>query len=219
MGRRRTKWTCWAYMLFSLLALGCAHSPDRFHPDYASHRVTIQRVLVLPPEIQLLTQIDTNRPVSQARHNEDVSRRTQSTLAQALAASALDVCFADPRTLRTKEMESLQALYRNVNRAIQLHAYGPQLFDDKSRNFDYAVGSVAPLLDRMQADALMLTMGRQTVSRSSARTWVSVAVVEPSGRIIWYGLQGRQTSENQLDQHTVLGISMKVIQPFLQGST
>lgn len=201
----------------SLLISGCAVSPDRYHPDYAAHRAVMRRILILPPEIDLFESMPGGHFVRQETQSRDAGLKAQNTLVQALSAHAFDVRIADQHLLRSDDVIQLRALYRNVNRAIQLHAYGPQLYPGRSRQIDYSVGSVSDLLESGNADALLLITGRQIASGHSPGTWISAAVVEPTGKIIWYGVQGTKGPGTVNDRQTVIDLTGVVIQPFLGG--
>lgn len=217
MHRIAPKTGCFVSIALSFISLSCSFSPNRYHPDYATHRAAISRVLMLPPEINFFVEMPKDKPVWQDNESLSIGAKTQMELAKALTAKTFDVRIADEPLLQSNKTIHLRALYRNVNRAIQLHTYGPQIFAGKSEQFDYGVGSVAGLLDTVDADALMLIMGQLTVSHQKARTWVSIAVVERSGMIIWYGMQGSKVLTANLDGEAVVRLAQLVLQPFLEG--
>lgn len=202
----------------ALLLMGCSHSPDRYHPDYNAHRPAIARLLIMPPEIDLFTTLPDGKLIRQETQSQGAGLRTQETLSEALSAHRLEVRIANAQVLQSERKIGMRALYRNVNRAIQLHAYGPQVFPQKSKQFDYGVGSVSGLLDIGKADAVMLVMGQQKVSRQNVRTWMSAAVIDPSGQVIWYGARGSQSNDGQLSQQKLCDLAKMVVQPFVEGS-
>lgn len=202
----------------ALLLVGCSHSPDRYHPDYDAHRAAIARLLVMPPEIDLFTTLPDGKLIRQETQSQGVCLRTQNALTDVLSAHRLDVRIATAQVLQSERKTGMRALYRNVSRAIQLHTYGPQVFHQKSERFDYGVGSVAELLDIGKADALMLLMGQQTVSHQNVKTWISVAVIEPSGQVIWYGARGSQSNDGQLSPQKLCDLVQMVVQPFVEES-
>jgi hypothetical protein len=111
---------------------GCSHSPDRYHPNYNAHRPAIARLLIMPPEIDLFTTLPDGKLIRQETQSEGAGLRTQDALTDVLSAHRLDVRIADAQVLQSERRIGMRALYRNVNRAIQLHAYGPQVFPQKS---------------------------------------------------------------------------------------
>lgn len=201
----------------SLFIAGCAVSPDRYHPDYAAHRAAVRRILILPPEIDLFESMPGGHFVRQEAQSRDAGLEAQKTLVRALSAHAFDVRIAGRHLLLSDDVLQMRALFRNVNRAIQLHAYGPQLYPGRSRQIDYGVGSVSGLLESGNADALLLIAGRQTVSGHSPGIWISAAVVEPTGKIIWYGVQGTKGPGADDHRQSVTDLTRMVIQPFLKG--
>lgn len=205
------------FIALSLFISGCAVSPDRYHPDYAAHRAIMRRILILPPEIDLFESMPGGHFVRQETQSRDAGLEAQKTLVRVLSAHAFDVHIAGRHLLRSDDAIQLRALYRNVNRAIQLHAYGPQLYPGRSRQIDYGVGSVSGLLESGNADALLFITGRQTVSDHSPGIWISAAVVEPTGKIIWYGVQGSKGPGVVNDPQSVTDLIQMVIQPFLEG--
>lgn len=207
---------CIFSVALSLAATGCSLSPDRYHPGYAAHRATIQRLLILPPEIDLIVDTPEGKPMWRDGLSRQAGDQTRRAMVQLLSDRKFTVRLADENLLQAKETTRLRALYRSVNRAIQLHAYGPQLFPAKTKRFDYALGAVSQLLSAGGADALMLIRGRQTVSGQRVRTWISMAVVEPAGNIIWYGVQGRHVPASAPVHQEVLDLAERVVQPFLR---
>lgn len=209
---------CLFAIVLSLLTINCSLSPNRYHHDYPRHRAAIERILVLPPEIDLIAVASDGRPMRQDTPSRRAVDLTRQAVAQTLARRGFDVRAVDDDLLKTKAAVSLRSLYRNVNRAIQLHAYGPQVFPAKTKQLDYALGSVSVLLGTVDADALLLVMGRQTISEEKNRTWISMAVVEPAGNIIWYGVQGSISQSSGQPHQGMLDLTHRVIEPFLEGA-
>lgn len=135
-----------------------------------------------------------------------------------LAAKPYCVQTVDPTSPASEqeraEIKSIQSLYRSVNRSIQLHTYGPQLFPSKQRRFDYSIGPVEGLLRGHDADALILVMGHQTVSREHPRAWISIAVVAPDGAVVWYGMNGSLENGALEEPDVVMTLVRQILQPF-----
>jgi hypothetical protein len=66
---------------------------------------------------------------------------------------------------------------------------------------------VDEILKASRADGLVLALGHQTASTQPTKNWLSIAVVEPEGRIIWYGLQG---NHKKFDLQTSEGVTALV---------
>ena len=122
--------------------------------------------------------------------SQKAQSKAQQSIVRQLEERHFTVQTADTRMMQSSELLSVTSLFRSVNRSIQLHTFGPQLYPAKLSAFEYNLGPVAEILKANQADGLVLALGHQTTFGQPTKNWLSVAVVEPEGCIIWYGLQG-----------------------------
>jgi hypothetical protein len=159
------------------------------------------------PEIVLVEQMPDGSRLFQDPQSRSAQITAQASIVQNLQARHFTVQTADARMMNTPEMLSVISLYRAVNRSIQLHTFGPQIYPSKLSAFDYRLGSVTDILKPGFADGLVLALGHQTASGEPTQNWLSIAVVEPEGRIIWYGLHG---DHQKFDLQTPEGISALV---------
>ncbi|MCB2147373.1 MAG: hypothetical protein KQI81_12935 [Deltaproteobacteria bacterium] len=177
-------------ILIGLFLSACTYSSERLHPQFASYRQSMGSMLVLMPEIGIFEQMPDGSRLFQDIQSQEAQRNTQQSIVRELQKRHFTVHTADPRMMQSPELLSVTSLFRSVNRSIQLHTFGPQLFPAKLSAFEYDLGSVADILKANGADGLVLALGHQTASDQPSKNWLSIAVVEPEGRIIWYGLQG-----------------------------
>lgn len=169
---------------------GCASTSERLHPQFAGYRQAMGVLLVLEPEIGIFELMSDGSRLYQENLSRQAQRHAWQCIGRELQARRFSVLTADDRTLEQSEIKDIKTLFRSVNRSIQLHTFGPQRFPDKISAFEYQLGPVADVLKANGADALVLTLGHQTGLDPAVVHWLSVAVVDPEGRIIWYGLQG-----------------------------
>ena len=147
-------------------------------------------MLVLVPEIGIFEQLPDGSRLFQDTQSQEAQRNAQQSIVRQLQERHFTVKTADTRIMQLPELLSVTSLFRSVNRSIQLHTFGPQIYPAKLSAFDYSLGPVADILKANRADGLVLALGHQTASAQPTQNWLSIAVVEPEGRIIWYGLQG-----------------------------
>jgi len=67
-----------------------------------------------------------------------------------------------------------------------LHGYGPQLFPEKLNRFVYSLGPSDKTLSRLGADSMIFMSGSGHISASEQKAWISIAVSDSSGTILWY---------------------------------
>jgi hypothetical protein len=114
-----------------------------------------------------------------------------------------------------EEMQDIYALYRAVSTSINTHTYGDFKFPGKMKIFDYSIGSIDKILQKHGTDALIFVYGFDEISTGGRKalqaagivagaltgvvviprsgfTVVNVALVDPSGAILWYNIKGSQ---------------------------
>ena len=197
----------WMVLLIGLFQSGCTCPTERIHPQFPSYRHTMGVILVLMPEIGIFEQMPNGSRLFQETQSRNAQRVAQQSIAGQLLKRHFKVQSADAGVMQLAEVQSLTALFRSVNRSIQLHTFGPQIYPAKVKTFDYQLGSVADILKTNGADGLVLALGHQTGSDQPARNWLSIAIVEPEGRIIWYGIQG---DHQKFDLHSADGVEALV---------
>jgi hypothetical protein len=185
-----------AVILIGLSISGCTNSPERLDPQFPRYRKPMGVMLVLVPEIGIFEQMPGGGQLVQDIQSHEAQRIAQQSIVAQLRQRHFQVQAADERMMQQPEIQSVTSLFRSVNRSIQLHTFGPQLFPAKLRAFEYNLGTVSDTLKANGADGLILTLGHQTGTDQPAKNWLAIAVVEPQGRIIWYGVRGDHQTYN-----------------------
>ena len=176
-------------------------------------------MLVLVPEIGIFEQLPDGSRLFQDIQSQEAQRNAQQSIVRQLEARHFRVQTADTRMMQSSELLAVTSLFRSVNRSIQLHTFGPQLYPAKLNAFEYHLGPVAEILKANRADGLVLALGHQTASAQPVKNWLSIAVVEPQGRIIWYGLQGDHQKFNlQTSEGLTALVASTLVNFWEQGS-
>ncbi|RJQ87125.1 MAG: hypothetical protein C4519_01210 [Desulfobacteraceae bacterium] len=183
----------WIRIILPVVLIGCSSASELKHPAYPTYFRNIRTILVMPPEFDVYQQVGDGSVVRRDDYSQTARSDILKALNQSLANKHLQVRIAGDEFLQETETTSLQALFRAVHHSIQLHTQGPQYFPSKLQSFDYELGSVTELLEESAADALILVLGHQTVSKDQPKSWISIAVVEPQGRVIWYNVVAATT--------------------------
>ena len=87
---------------------------------------------------------------------------------------------------RAEDVREIKALYKAVDKSIRLHGYGPQLFPEKRNRFVYSVGPSEKTLSRLGADSMIFVSGSGHISAREQKAWISAAVSDSSGTILWH---------------------------------
>ena len=192
-----------------LFFAACSHAPNRSHPQFSTYHQSMTEILVLVPKIDIFEKMPDGSRLFDDMESQKTQRQAQEAIARQLAMRRFSIEKADDGLMQTSEVEDITSLFKPVNRAIQLHVFGPQPFPVKVKHFQYDLGPVDELLRTHGADGLVIALGHQTGERQPVQNWLSIALVEPQGRIIWYGVFG---DHEKYDFGNASGISQIVEQ-------
>ena len=199
------------WLVIGLSLSACSAAIERVHPQFTRYRHGMETMLVLVPEISIYEQLPDGSRLFDPVHSHEARQAAQEAIARQLQSRHYSVLSLGSGSMSTKDMQTVRSLFRSVNRSIQLHTIGPHPFPAKKAAFEYHLGTVADILQEYHADGLILAIGHQTGNIRPTKNWLSIAVVEPEGRIIWYGFQGdheRFNIQNEKGVHTMVTSTM-----------
>ena len=195
------------------MVFGCAAlAPYRTHAEFESRSKDVKTAGLLSPDIKVyeLTAGGMRELKDDwcAKGRENV----QGALIQCLSETPLKIKPIIVEKKFEEEMVDIYALYRAVNASILSHTYGNFTFPEKMKKFDYSIGSIREIAQAYGAEALIFVYGTDEISTGGRRavqalgvlagavtrvvlvpspgiTVLSVAVVDPSGTILWYSFK------------------------------
>jgi len=205
------------YYLFLIVIItifigsGCVPKTYRKHLKFNTNCKLINSYCLIKPDVEI-SEVSAGG-VKEIRDDwcaeglENVVNSLQKTLAQKKVDYKRIFVDSDFK----KEIEDIRTLYRAVSLSIRLHAIGsgPHVFPEKAKSFDYSIGSIDPIVDRYDCDALIVVYGTDEISTggrkalmalstiASAFTGVVIvprggmatvnfALIDSSGNILWY---------------------------------
>jgi len=199
------------YLVFLLIPcllfspFGCAAKKSRIHPEFESRYKNIKTSGLIPPDIEIYEL--TAGGIRELK--DEWSDIGKENVFKALMKKLKEKEIKVEILTKDEDMEDALALYRAVSLCIGLHTNGPFAFSEKQENFDYSIGSIEKILKKHGVDALMIiygsdedtTGGRQALialgllasiatgvplAPRAGITTMDVALVDPSGTILWY---------------------------------
>jgi hypothetical protein len=227
--------TCFC-LLF--IAAGCAPKTYRAHPEFEMRAKNIKTQGLITPDVKVyeLTAggVQELRDDWCGKGKENVS----NAIAEMFKGKPIEIKpLATDKDIE-EEMEDIQALYRAVITSIHLHTYGgPYTFPEKQKNFDYSIGSVDEVLKRYGSDALIFVYGFDEISTSGRKaltaagilvgaftgvvitpragiTALNIAVVDPSGAILWYNSRGSQGGHDLRDHDSCASLVEDILSDY-----
>jgi hypothetical protein len=206
----------------------------RIHPEFGQRFRSRGVAALLPPDVKVFEL--SAGGVSELRDDwcEAGRKNVVDALKKSCRAKGIDVRDAALGKDIEEELEEIQALYEAISVSIGLHVYGQFVFPDKVRNFDYSLGPIDTILQRLGADYLMFvfaldevtTAGRKALSVAASvigamagvyivpqggLTMVSVALVDASGAILWFNVKGGRGNYDLRDCDSAASIVSAVL--------
>jgi len=169
-----------------LITFGCASPPYRVHPDFMARVKGIQKPVLMLAEVGIYEIL----PGGVVQVRDDWSRAGKENLIKALTESFMErrfrVMSLTAHEERAEDVREIKALYKAVEKSIRLHGYGPQLFPEKRNRFVYSLGPSKKTLSRLGADSMVFMSGSGQISASEQKAWISIAVSDSCGTILWH---------------------------------
>ena len=189
-------------------------APHRAHPQFESRVAKIKALTLVPPAVEVYEL----SPSGLSELRDDWCMLGRKNIEEALIEKFTSKRYII-RTLRAgsevrKELAEIQALYTQVNRSIQLHSYGPQVFPEKVTQFEYGMGSIQSVLKACGTDSLVFVTGFDQVSPDNPKTYVSIALADSSGTILWYGVKGSKGGHELKDPFSTAMLVEEMLSSF-----
>jgi hypothetical protein len=169
-----------------LITFGCASPAYRVHPDFMARVKGIQKPALMLAEVRIYEIL----PGGVVQVRDDWSRAGKENLIKALTESFMErrfrVMSLSAHEERAEDVREIKALYKAVEKSIRLHGYGPQLFPEKRKRFVYSLGPSEKTLSRLGADSMIFMSGSGQISASEQKAWLSIAVSDSCGTILWH---------------------------------
>jgi len=197
--------------IVGLLFTGCVPKNYRHHPDFQQRIGMISAPGVLPVDVTIY-EVSAGGVTEIRQEWCDIgSNNIAQALREQLADKNFDIIPIKITPAIETEIREVKALYRAVDASIRMHTYPATgaLFPDKVSNFNYSVGPMEDLMDSLGVDVFLVvncmdqvsTGGRKAVVAATviagalagvqvipagSFTQGSVAIIDPTGAIIWY---------------------------------
>jgi hypothetical protein len=185
-------------VLASASTTGCIQT-WRVHPEARSWVPKVRTVAVLSA-----IRIDEVSAGNVREEHDEWSAQGNAVVLEALR-KGLEGRGLEVRALKTArgdaELEEVQSLYALVSRSAFVFAYPPYPNEHKMKHFEYSVGPLDKVLDRVGADALLIAYARDGIATTGRRltavfaglqepTMLTVGLLDRQGRLVWFDLAG-----------------------------
>lgn len=233
----------WLAIAFFLVILAPAagftaeQEPFRAPPDFLQRMQKVKTIGILKPEVKVFEI--TSGGVKELRPEwcDEACGIVKSGITAEFRRFGFELKAIDPGKDSEGEVREMLALHEAVVAGILRHAYdGPGLFPAKKTNFDYTVGSIDNIVGPT-ADALLVVSGIDEISTSGrkamqtlgilagaavgivtspnmGKTFLFVSLVDRSGDLLWFNVQGGAGGYNLREPESVSKLVAKSLAGF-----
>ncbi len=175
---------------FCWLAGGCSLSAQRVHPEFDTRVKTVKRAVLVPPDVSMLELLPSGFIRQRADWDSKSHRNLQSAIRHQLQVRQCSLRPLVPDADIERELLEIQALYRLVQKSMWQQAVKSANGSQSARRFNYSLGSIDTLMDRLGADALVFVSGYDRVSTAGRKALIKLAITDASGAILYYAVRG-----------------------------
>ena len=200
MSRTKNKWrSVFSITYLLLLVTGCALDAYRMHPEFSARAVSIQEPALIIPDVYMYELSSSGMVMLR----DDWSRAGRQNLQNAILGYFKDkrcnVKLIEMDSQIAKEMEEVQALYRLVHKTMDQHTFGHHQNTIKNDSFNFSIGSLEALLQKLDADAMIFVTGYDQVFNGGHKAMIDLAVADSSGTILYYSVKGTTQGKDLRD--------------------
>ena len=173
-----------------ILITGCTLSSHSRHPEYGVRTNAIKNPVLLMSDVNLY-QMTSDGLVTLRDDWSAVGRQNlQNAITQNLKSRQCDLRPLETNIQTSGEVEEIKALYKLVHTTMDKHAFGPSRNNSKKRSFQYSLGSMETILQKLDADAAIFVTGYDKVSAGGRKSMIDLAIADSSGTILYYSVSG-----------------------------
>jgi len=180
-----------------MLISGCSAPGDRLHSEgyrlhsEFEHRVTsIKHPALMPLDVKVFESLPGGMVVLREDWTTIGKENLQNALLKGFADRNTAVRLLNSDSEMQAELAEIQSLYKVVNKSIRLQSYGRASTANGARKFEYSLGSLTSILDKLDADAMIFVFALEKISNDKSMAIVNLALADSSGTIIWYSVDG-----------------------------
>ena len=201
--------------VFCLFAvMGCALTAHRTHPQFESRIRGIKDPVLIPPDLNMCELSPGGMAILRSDWSAIGRDNLQKAILESFKNKQCHVASLQKDAAIADEMTDVQALYRLVNRTMQRHTFGPRQSTDKNRGFEYSLGTLNAILQKLGADSVIFVSGYDQVSKGSRKALIDLAIADASGTILYYSVKGTKEGNDLRDPESAAVVAQALLSSF-----
>ncbi len=215
MNRTKCKWRSALLITYLILLLaGCALNAYRMHPEFDVRAGSIRKSVLITPDISMYELSSAGVVMLRDDWSEVGRNNLQNAILSEFNGKSCKVKLAQMDTQIAKEMEAVQALYRLVHKTMKQQTFGPHQNRADNTEFNFSVGSLETILQKLDADAMIFVTGYDQVTNGGHKALIDLAVADSSGTILYYSVKGTRKGEDLRNPVSAAAMTRELLSGF-----
>ena len=173
-----------------ILITGCTLSSYSSHPEYSVRSNAIKNPVLLMSDVKIY-QMTSDGEVTLRDDWSAVGRKNlQDAISLNFRSRQSDLKTLESNIQTSGQIEEIKALYKLVHKSMDQQTFGSSRNNSKNRGFQYCLGSMEAILQKLDADAAIFVTGYDKVSAGGRKSMIDLAIADSSGTILYYSVSG-----------------------------
>ena len=186
-------------MCLLILVTSCALDAYRMHPEFDARASSIQESVLITPDVSMY-ELSSGGVVMLRDDWSRVGRKNlQNAIIRDFKKKQCKVKLAKMDTQIAKEMAEVQALYKLVHKTMDQNTFGPHQNMAEGDGFNFSLGSLESILQKLGADAMIFVTGYDQVFNGGRKALIELAIADFSGTILYYTVKGTTEGKDLRD--------------------
>ena len=201
-------------MCLFLLMTGCALDAYRMHSDFDARAGSIQKSVLITPDVSMY-EFSSGDVVMLRDDWSSVGRKNlQNAIIRNFKEKQCNVKLAQMDTQTATEMAEVQTLYRLVHKTMDQQTFGPHQHAAANNGFNFSLGSLDSILQKLDADAMIFVTGYDQVHNGGRKAMIDLAIADSSGTILYYTVKGTTAGKDLRDPASTAALIRDLLSSF-----
>lgn len=200
MTKCKIKWCAFLSVIYAfLLVAGCTLNAHRMHPEFNIRVGSVKNPVLVTPDVNLYEISLGGMAVVRDDWSTIGRENLQIAIMQNLKQKRCNLKFMETDDQSAGEIQKVRTLYKLVHKSMDQRMFGPHQKSSGTNDFDYSLGSLETILQKVDADAMIFVTGYDQVSSKGRKALIDLAIADSSGTILYYSVKGTTQGKDLRD--------------------
>ncbi len=197
-----------------LLVTGCALDAYRLHPEFVTRAGSIKESVLITPDVNMYELLSGGAVMSRDDWSEVGRKNLQNAILREFEDKKLKVKLVGMDKRAATEMAEVQMLYRLVHKTMDQYTFGPRQPRVSNNGFNFSLGSLESILQKLDADAMIFVTGYDQVYQGGRKAMIDLAIADSSGTILYYTVKGTTRGRDLRDPANTAALIRDLLSSF-----